>query len=265
MIKRGFILIALVLTSVVLAVLLSSTMQIGPSFRGRKLSAWLVKLKTDGAFNNTNDVTIDESAIRQIGTNGLATLLRMAMYHDSWPTRNMLSIFSDEWRFRLGLLSEDDHYSLARDGFNVLGPLAKTMVPVFISNLNQTNKDARDISLDMLAAIGPAAEDAVPQLAERFNREGADFQRGIVEAFGSIRAHPEVVVPLLTNQLENPVTTKVNRIAILIALGNYGSEASQAVPEVCRMLDHADPPTRIYATNALEKIKAKSPAILLNQ
>jgi hypothetical protein len=256
--RQYFIVIALfvLLMLFVVSVAWNALAPIGPAYQGKRLSSWLVHLVEDEVIS-TNDVANDQAAIRQIGTNALPTLLIMASRRDSWLKREILSAFPDEVKFRLRLFTDDDYYRFAREGFQILGPIAKPIIPVLIEHLNNKNPQVRDVAADLLGSIGPSAEDAVPALVERFKHERAGEQRGIINALGSIRRQPAVVVPLLTTQLDDSNTTKVNRISALIALAGYGSDATQAVSAVERFLNDPDPPTRIYATNALEQIEPK--------
>ena len=228
--------------------------QMGPSYEGRTLSRWLLDLKNDQVLN-TNKVMNDKAAIRNIGTNAIPTLLEMATYHESRFKQNVLLNLSDETRRSLNILDGEDYFDLARDGFAVLGPIARPAVPFL---LNATNASIKSVATDLIAAIGPAADNAIPVLVDRFNRENDDGQLRIIIAIGAIHSYPDLVIPILCSQLDNPKETKVNRIAVLIALGNFGREAGSAASKVKCLMNDGDIPTRIYATNTYNKIYSPS-------
>jgi HEAT repeat protein len=237
-----------------------------PAYQGRSLTVWLIRHADHSVVEIVDDEARiqAENAIRQIGTDALGPLLRMAMVHDSPLKAKALALFPDELRLRLGFRDEYDYSELARDGFHILGPIAKPLVPILIDLLNDKNPDVCLTATELLGSIGPSVENAVPSLIGRFKSADADLQRAIMNGLGSIHSRPALVVPLLVKQIEDSRTSKINRISALIALADFQLEAKPALPAIRRLLTDADPAIRNYATNAVRQIEPDSSASVSN-
>ncbi|PWU15123.1 MAG: hypothetical protein C5B50_15860 [Verrucomicrobia bacterium] len=148
-----------------------------PSFNGKKLTAWLEQYAGNMPESSREEARV---AICAMGTNALPTLLKLAGHKQVPPTiRRTLGCGSFVWRcaWRLGLSQPYNRYvrsgyvnkpwndqSLARHGFEVLGPSAGPAVPGLINLVEGDDSKVRLSAARCLRYIGAAAKDAVPIL-----------------------------------------------------------------------------------------------------
>ncbi len=133
-----------------------------PAYHGRSLSDWLHDGYAPGRVNPEI-----ETAIRQIGTNGLPKLLALAKAKDSAFKRTLLTLLRRQSWIVIRIWLEEEHHGMAMAGFLVLGPTARPAVPALIHLLKEGGDfDAQSCAAFCLGAIGPAAEEAVPALAQ---------------------------------------------------------------------------------------------------
>ena len=131
------------------------------------------------------------------------------------------------------------------------GPEAAPAVPDLISILDR-NDDTSTLAASALGKIGPAAKQAIPSLLRGARNSGYR-----IEALGRIHQEPELVVPALTNCLsEAPPLLPGNyiRICCAEALGQFGTNATPAVPFLIKVLGDPNPFVRSAASNALQQI-----------
>jgi len=90
----------------------------------------------------------------------------------------------------------------------------------------------RSQAASSLGELGPAAKAALPALLEALTSKTAGLQASAVVSLGKIHSAPEVVIPLLIPLLTNE---DCNAEAAT-ALGDYGSLARAAAPQIVPML-----------------------------
>jgi HEAT repeat protein len=203
-----------------------------PSYQGRSLSNWLEEA-SEGGFGIYPDARPEAvNAIRQIGTNAIPTLLKMAKAKDS-----KLTFFLRKWnnrfpRLDLPFFPTEEMRGLAVTGFYVLGPKAKSAVPGLTGLLKSDDEDIRITAALCLGCLHEEAKPAVPELMKEFEREVSR-----------------------TNQI----------FAAAFALGKIGPSASAAVPVLNAALTNRDPTCRIYAQATLINIHAAPISQIIEQ
>ena len=185
-----------------------------PSFEGKSLRAWLrlclpqttFGKMQDGLRPGADDDTPTQQHAKEVVRNiGLAAL----------P-------FLMELIERGGL---DAHFG--RQGFAVLGDLAKSALPDLLHLVRENESDdiiQRSSIIWSIGHIGPAAESAIPILLEEL-REGR-FRTVAVEALGDIGPAAATAGPILVENLSSGDLPY--DLPVIIALGKVRSE--KAVP-----------------------------------
>ena len=171
-------------------------------YHGKTLFYWLIQLADTPEPPNQISAAHDaaETAIHQIGTNGLPTLLAWAGKRDSPLQKKIRALMSDDVRGKFGFTANDYH-AAASYGFGVLKSIAKPAVPSLIRLLRDTDPDIRSGAAFCLCQIGPAAQEAVPALLQSL--DDPEAQSNAFAALRSIGAKPDVVVPVLMSYLSS--------------------------------------------------------------
>ncbi len=226
-----------------------------PEYAGRTLTQWVVRCSESSADPKVSDECVE--AIRQIGTNGLPTLLQMLEAPEE-PWRTKVNI----WAQRLGCadpIVKDTSFKkwIARDGFAFLGSQAQSALPELLRMLSRCRTaDEREIVIQCIGLIGPAAEPAVPALIKAARSGGQSECFHVCWALARIARQPEVAVPFLTDQLSD-ADRGVRRQAAN-ALGKFTTNAISATPALITLLDDPVTTVRETATNALRRINSEA-------
>jgi hypothetical protein len=135
-----------------------------PESRGHSLSYWLEHCIPGG---NTDERKIAETAIREIGTNGLPALLVWLRYEPSQTKTNIMEFLKRMRQTAYGRwippqLTYENGPPPAHIGFYVLGPTAAPAIPELARMANDVQHPRPAVRAMMaLTAIGPAALPAV--------------------------------------------------------------------------------------------------------
>ncbi len=208
-------------TLLLLAVLGSVAWQIfrprepDPIFEGQPLSYWL------GRSARTESLTA-QGAVRDAGTNAIPMLLRFMRAHDSPFKRKLIALAGKQDFVNSPFVSDDDHWR-AVNGFEALGPAARSAVPELL-RIYQTDPspDSRFFVLMALSEIGPTAKETVPLLISEAANSNARMRMQVTWELGRMRVQPEASVPVLLKSLNDPNRT-VQRNAVE-GLGNFGPQ-----------------------------------------
>jgi HEAT repeat protein len=129
-------------------------------------------------------------------------------------------------------------------------PLVAVLTNAYVPNsLKETVADA-------LQYAGTNAGPAVPCLVKWLEGTNVGLASYAVSTLGELRLRPDLVVPALVKVVQRDDFRKVY---VLFALGEFGTQATNATPTVLLALHDPDPEVRDYATNALKSI---APALL---
>ena len=146
---------------------------------------------------------------------------------------------------------EDDDSSVREEAVRALGtfgPDAVAGVPALVGLLKDEEVDAALVA-EALGNVGPGAKASVAPLLERI-RVDFQYDNDFAKAIGRIGI---AAIPTLVKALseENPDVV----ICAVSSLGEIGSDASVAVPELAELLKHWDPEVAEAAKRALTKIR----------
>ncbi|HXT41832.1 MAG TPA: HEAT repeat domain-containing protein [Candidatus Angelobacter sp.] len=192
-----------------------------------------------------------DEAVRQIGTNAIPTLLRMARARDSALTLKLIGLARKQHWIKINHTSASVRNIEAVYGFRQLGADGKDAVPALIEiceqNLSRTSQETIPAALGY---IGPAAKQAIPVLLRCATNTNPVVRGNAIYALGQIHGDPELVLPVLIRSLHD--SDHGVRGDAAFAVGAFG--ARQAVPTLLELLKDELESTREEAAEALKKI-----------
>ena len=230
-----------------------------PRYQGKTLSKWLILYQNAEEAGPAERQA--EEAIRAIGTNALPYLTKWIASDDPEPATQ------------------------AKEGFKILGPVAAPAVPALTGLLTSTNELVAGMAASALASVGapavPAmlaaltnrsykislnailalpelgtnALPAIPILRRELEHPNHVYRERAADALGNLRLEPDLVVPALTNLLQDP--SPAARNLAIGSLGRFGPAARSAVPVIRPFLEYPD--FKFVASKAL---KAIAPEVL---
>jgi len=228
-----------------------------PVYRGITLSAWLRSLNSDHYLRPAAAVT----AVREIGTSALPSLLRKLSYKDpAWIKILDCGISKISFN-RLHLGKEMSECVEALNGFEALGPLASPAVPSLTTMLSNPL-----FAFDAALALGSIGSDAVPALIQGLQSSNAAARSSAALALGTISrkdktAGSEAMIKKVAELLQD--TDPEVRVAAAKALGNSDLPGI-TVPALIESLSDSSCRVRwisarslgCYGTNAMTAVPA---------
>ena len=252
-----------------------------PRYQGKPLSAWL----QDSAGQDEETRALAREILQQAGPAAVPFLLSEFKFVDArWKVRVL------EWLARFSPLKIDlrqrgNRIEGALFALSALGTNAAPVVPLFVRML------ARDpfSGAACLSQVGraaryhPLASRAATLPAKQLGPNDPDMREAVV---GALRGLGPAAIPALTLALTNLNETVRTRAASLLAeidsaetavlplrgllrdpkpevrraaadgLGNFGTRAAAAGPDLLRLLQDPDPLVRLSAAGALAQIRA---------
>jgi HEAT repeat protein len=233
-----------------------------PRYQGKTLTTWLqLYQKADEGTAGERDAT---AAIQAIGTNALPYLMK-------WIASTDLDV---------GLR--------AQQGFKILGRVAAPAIPALSKLLTGTNEfvaivvgpalgsigapavpallealtnRSYKISLRAILAIpelGTNAHPVIPFLVAELRHPNHFYRERAADALGGLHIDPEVVVPALTNLVQD--SSPAARFIAIKALGQFGPAARPAAPLILETLKTRED-LQWVSKNALREI---APEMLTN-
>ena len=126
-----------------------------------------------------------------------------------------------------------------------IGVPKKEDVPKYMKQLSSTNAADRAKAAEMLGKRGGInskdVEDAVEPLKTMLVKDkDAKVRAASARALGDIRADSEGTVPVLIDRIKSDSEVKDVKMAVVVALGQYGSDAKDALPKLREMLAKFD-------------------------
>jgi HEAT repeat protein len=237
-----------------------------PVYQGKGLRAWLHEYRPGRAAVALRA----EKAIRQIGTNGIPTLLDMLRKKDS-PLASKLIRF---WHLHIERVSYLPNWvrgpAWSRNsaetvncegayGFAILGADAQQAVPALIDICERSiSPCSESAARGALVSIGPAARQAIPLFLPDVVSPNWSLRLCAVSALRTFQVEPSVLMPVFAKSLKD-ADPFVRRNAAE-GLGNLGAEARQTVPALAHLLSDPEGVVRSAATNALKAIDPEAAA-----
>jgi hypothetical protein len=226
-----------------------------PSYNGKPLSYWLSRYenrilgKADPTSMEQQEADI---AVREIGTNAIPYLLKLAGRKDSALKQRLLSLYRPQSFLKLPIHDAQFYHIEASCGFAALHEKAKPAVPALIRLLKDEDYQVREIAANDLGLIGPEAEEAIPALIPLLDEHnhGTPILEAMM-ALGGIHRRPEIVLPRLLEFLNGDRKDWNYQSPALDAVGRYQSDAKALAPVIITFLDDPDTSRKNAAENAL--------------
>jgi len=219
------------------AVLVAIRQPAEPVWQGRKLSDWMERHTPSSEANppyGSPGWHLADKAIKEIGTNGIPTLLRMAAATEN-DLRARLRQLARKQRFvsvkyrHASELNREAEYA-----FELLGTNAAAAVPGLIKIYQQARSfDSQMYAALSLGNIGKPAEPALPVLISNFTHTNDQVRFYAVSAVGDVGGDPAIVVPALRAMLKD--SYRSTRWNALVALTRFHRKAESAIPDILEM------------------------------
>jgi HEAT repeats len=214
-----------------------------PTYRGKKLSAWLDEHR---ATPQGPVVLTDEAvaAVRAMGSEAVPTLLYWLRQSDSSLRRNTKIVV--EWRLRLPFQvpTNQDNRTRAMYGFRALGLAAGSAFPELVTiALKSSDEWQRG---DAINALTDSDAGAMKRLAAGLEDPDHEVRLRAVHALACIRIAPdEVCLPALEGALDDPDGGVRAKATKAIALFDH------QLKTLAGLLDHRDPEFRAIAARVV--------------
>lgn len=266
--KRAKIAIAVSVVTILWVVTWQVLCEREPAYEGKRLRGWLrdyhLGLNTSDP-ERVSSRNVVEVAVRQIGTNAIPTLLRMAAQKDSSFTSKLIGTWDRRIVWNFSLPTWFRYPSWYRNqarvlndeavlGFEILGAGAQQAVPSLIKIYEQNiSSSSQAATSRALVALGPTAQRmAIPSFLQEAASSNAPAREVAIWSLSAMDSEPALVVPALVKALSD--TNYVIRLVAAKGLGRFGTNAQQAVPALVQLLRDPNVRVRPNATNALRKI-----------
>jgi len=238
-----------------------------PTCNGKPLSAWLLILKTGHTSAGEPVKEADaQEAIRQIGTNGIHTLIDLLGVKDENVKKVLSNIHDKNLTFYYKcdentIASQESLRKLGVDGFAILGTNAECAVPqiakvfdehdnetafqaaralskvgpkgfsVLTNAINDPDAGVRDVVLQVIGAEGSGDPQVIRQFFINALKDTNTFIR--LDAAGFLRGKdPDLVIPVLIPLLDG---SGHDAFAAARMLGACGPAAKNAAPKLLSM------------------------------
>ena len=135
--KRVRIVLAVLLVALVSVIVWQAQREREPVYQGKRLSVWLLQYRVNH-HSAGGDGVLDkqaETAIQQIGTNALPTLLEILRAQDTRLKQVMMTWAQKQKLVRFNFKSADQRRYEAEAGYEALGSLASVQVPSLMDTL----------------------------------------------------------------------------------------------------------------------------------
>jgi HEAT repeat protein len=219
-----------------------------PVYQGKLLSEWLKYLPPTPATQGTQHQLQARTAVRQIGTNAIPTLLRLLRAEDSALKVRVVDLLQRQRVVKIEFTPAQEWNQAASCGFAELGTNAQGAVPALREILDEKQSSLTLRAIGALISIGPPARDAVPSILRWATNADCLMRYEAISALGSIHAQPERAVPVLVNALNEP--TRLNERVLIretaaLSLARFAPDAKSAVPALVEFLNTHDDSWRI--------------------
>ena len=208
-----------------------------PVWQGRTLSEWMEQHTPSSGANppyGSPGWHVADKAIKEIGTNGIPTLLRMVAATED-DLRPRLRRLAKKQRFipikyrHASELNREAEYA-----FELLGTNAASAVPGLIRIYQQARSfDSQMYAALSLGHLGKTAESALPALISNFTHTNDQVRFYAASAVANIRANPHLVVPALRSMLKD--SHRPTRWNALVGLASFHRKAEATIPDILVM------------------------------
>jgi len=263
-----------------------------PRANGHTLSYWIaVHGSQHGKFASEKDRQRGAEAIRAIGTNGLAHLLRWMDYEPPrwlytvgpWMAKLPTKVLNSSAVLWLSREPANERAQNARDAFRALGSVGTPALTELERRAFLTNSPARrDNARLALAYLGSPAVPIIARMLSAPDATGDGWLAACVHTLGTnalplvpifikglqasnamtacfsaatlgeMRLNPELTIPALSNCLADP--RREVRMEAPRALMKFNELAQTTLPSLTNLLNDPDPDVRRNAATAIKRI-----------
>jgi hypothetical protein len=226
---------ALVLTLAIFCLWGQSIFSAEPIYDGKTLSEWLV----------TKSGHPSEDAIRQIGTNGIPTLIDILGIRDKNTKAVLAKLKSEELKqeFTNKSANLEDLRSLAVDGFAILGTNAESAVPQLTKMFNRRDETLFQ-TIRALTKVGPKG---MYVLTNSMNNSDERVRNNLIWVLGEEGGNGPAITQILVDGLKDSNFANRGNAAEFLA----GKDPDVAIPALIPMLDDTGYYPRARAAIAL--------------
>lgn len=260
-----------------------------PVYQGRSLSEWLARIDSGWTTSHPDRSSPDwlqaSNAIAQIGLDGVPWYLEWIRYQPSRALEALERIPIPDSLADFLARSGGWHRSFASyDALEILGPRLAPHIPELTRLATSGSGNAPELAAQVLIGVGPeawpqvlnlatngsfpgsqsalrsigrlgeAARPAIPTLIWQLQGGGLLDPRTAAYCLGKLRLEPELCVPVLRQALSSG-SPELQRAAAF-ALGEFGSAARSALPDLERLRTDRDRYLASSASNAVQAILA---------
>ncbi|MEY4388153.1 MAG: hypothetical protein RLY20_3436 [Verrucomicrobiota bacterium] len=225
-----------------------------PSYRGKKLSQWLL---------NSADAGEAEIAVRAMGTNAIPYLLRWLADTDSNHNLHAPNGFAILGETAAPAIPQLEQLLLGTNELaatlaaSALGRIGRPAAPVLIGALTNANYRISTDAALRLQDLGTNALPAIPILLKQLESPRAKIRARATDTLGSMELEPATVVPALTRRLYDS-SDPVRHLAVS-ALAEFGPAAKSAAPDLMMLL-----PAPNYSESVSNALLEIAPEALTN-
>jgi hypothetical protein len=208
-----------------------------PVWQGRKLSDWMEQHTPSSSANppyGSSGWHLANKAIKEIGTNGIPTLLRMSAATENDLHARVRRFAKKQSFVQIKYRHSSELHREAEYAFELLGTNAASAVPGLIKIYRQARSpDSQMYAALSLGNIGKPAESALPVLISNFTHTNDQVRFYAASAVANIRANPKLVVPALRSMLND--SHRPTRWNALGGLTGFGRKAEDAISDILEM------------------------------
>ena len=176
--------------------------ELNPIVDGKPLASWL-----DYYVSGKSEVQREmaNQALDKVGTNAIPTLLWMLRQRDSSFKHKVMELVQKQHFIKVHYIPAERRNQAAYFAFLKLGASAEAAVPALIEIYElKRSPYSRQCAAESLGVIGPAAKRAIPVLVRGMADTNILVRCDTLLALGKFHAEPQLVVPALTNALNDP-------------------------------------------------------------
>jgi hypothetical protein len=224
-----------------------------PVYKGKRLSYWLQGYNAQLRHLAGPQRKDTEEAIRQIGTNGIPTMLKMLQAKDSWLKTKWITLVRKQHFVKADVINATDKNYSASSALLLLGDAASNAVPdlieIYDKNISHFSKTE---TCGVLGQLGPLARQAIPSLIRNMTNDDFYVRQDAGLALDRIHLEPKLVVPAMIAALHDPAPNLVGNA--VVTLGDYGPDAKAAIPALLELSKTSDAGLKEQIKTALRSI-----------
>lgn len=223
-----------------------------PTYKGRTVSDWFNQYCRSSYTGGNWDEDVREEAaeaFRQMGTNSVCFLVEQCLStrRDSAFRTNFYRIANGILPWRMTFVSVEEKRNEAGEAIRRIKPSAKSLLPLLTKRLNETNNFFHLEAIFLLRSVGDDAEEAVPYLVKALGQTNHWERVLAAQSLEYLDSHAGSALSALIEALKDPSCPS----QAIRAIGNLGSEAKDAIPELRRWLMISNRWARLYSAVAL--------------